>query len=101
MHTTAPLADPTKFEDNLAMNELRKILPPDLESWVETRVARGDYVDAGDFIRDLVRREQRAEADDTVWVREMIAEGEASGYLDADPSDIIEEIIAERRARRG
>jgi antitoxin ParD1/3/4 len=83
------------------MSEISKILPPDLESWIESRVARGDYVDAEDFIRDLVRREQRAEADDAAWVREMIAEGEASGYLDADPSAIIEEIIAERRARRG
>ena len=83
------------------MTELSKILPPDLENWIENRVARGDYVDAEDFIRDLVRREQRAEAEDAAWVREMIAEGEASGYLDADPSTIIEEIIAERHARRG
>lgn len=83
------------------MTELSKILPPDLESWIENRVSRGDYVDAEDFIRDLVRREQRAEAEDAAWVREMIAEGEASGYLDADPSTIIDEIIAERRARRG
>ena len=83
------------------MNELRKILPPDLESWVETRVARGDYVDAEEFICDLVRREQQAEMEDTAWVREMIAEGEASGFIDRDAREVLKEIVAERHARRG
>ncbi len=78
------------------MNELRKILPPDLESWVEARVARGDYVDAGDFIRDLVRREQRAEAEDSAWVREKIAEGEESGYLEQDAREVLKKIRAKR-----
>ena len=83
-----------------AMTELSKILPPDLENWIESRVAEGRYFDAGDYLRDLVRRD-RAEIADAAWVRAMIAEGEASGYLDANPEDIIEEIIAERRSRRG
>jgi antitoxin ParD1/3/4 len=82
------------------MTELSKILPPDLETWVEAQAAGGKYFDGNDFVRDLVRKAQ-AEAEDTAWVREMVAEGEASGYLEASPHDIIEEIIAERRARRG
>ena len=81
------------------MNELSKILPPDLERWIETRVAEGEFLDASDYLRELVRRD-RAEAEDTAWVRAMIEEGEASGYLDASPSEIIEDIIAKRRARR-
>lgn len=82
------------------MTELSKILPPDLENWIETRVAEGRFFDAGDYLRDLVRKD-RAEVEDTIWVRAMIEEGEASGYLDAEPEAIIEEIIAERRSRRG
>ncbi len=82
------------------MTELSKILPPDLEGWIETRVAEGKFFDAGDYLRELVRRD-RAETEDTAWVRAMVEEGEASGYLDASPHDIIEEIIAERRSRRG
>lgn len=82
------------------MTELSKILPPELEKWIETRVAEGRYSDAGDYLRDLVRRD-RAEVEDAAWVRAMIAEGEASGYLDAKPHDVLEEIIAERRSRRG
>lgn len=99
--TASHLAATSKWENSRAMNELRKILPPELQSWVAARVSRGDYIDAEEFIRDLVRREQRAEEEDAAWEREMIAEGQASGYLDAEPSSIIEEIIAERRARRG
>ncbi len=82
------------------MTELSKILPPDLENWIATRVAEGQFFDAGDYLRELVRRD-RAEVEDTAWVREMVAEGLASGIVDKDPSDVIEEIIAERRARRG
>lgn len=95
-----PLAAHPKLEDNPIMSDLSKILPPDLESWIETRVAEGRFFDASDYLRELVRRD-RAEVEDTAWVRAMIEEGEASGYLDAKPEAIIEEIIAERRSRRG
>lgn len=81
------------------MTDLSAFLPPDLESWITKRVAEGQYFDADDYLRDLVRKD-RAEAEDTAWVRAMIEEGEASGYLDQDPREIIEEIIAERHARR-
>ena len=64
------------------MTDLSFSLPDDLAGPLKLRLAEGQYADAA-------------------WVREMIAEGETSGYLDADPSAIIEEIIAERHARRG
>ena len=82
------------------MNDLSKILPPDLESWIETRVAGGEYFDSADYLRQLVRKD-RDEAEDTAWVREMIAEGEASGFIDRDAREVLKEIVAERRARRG
>ena len=82
------------------MNNLSKILPPDLESWIETRVAGGAYSDSADYLRQLVRKD-RDEAEDTAWVREMIAEGEASGFIDRDAREVLKEIVAERRARRG
>lgn len=82
------------------MNDLTKFLPPDLARQVESRIAEGEFADAGDYLRDLVQRDLDEAAADAAWVRERIAEGEASGYLDASPKEIIEEIIAERRARR-
>ena len=81
------------------MNDLTKFLPPDLARRAESRIAEGEFADADDYLRELVRRDLE-EAADAAWVRERIAEGEASGYLDASPHEIIEEIIAERHARR-
>jgi antitoxin ParD1/3/4 len=75
------------------MTELSKILPPDLESWAESRAAEGEFFDASDYLRELVRRD-RAEAEDTAWVREMIADGEASGFMEEDARTVLKGIIA-------
>lgn len=32
-------------------------VPDDLLQWVEHRVAQGHFIDAGEYIRDLVRRD--------------------------------------------
>jgi antitoxin ParD1/3/4 len=82
------------------MTELSKILPPDLESWIEAQVAEGRFFDAGDCLRDLVRK-ARAEAEDVAWVREQVAEGLASGFIERDAREVLKEIVAERRTRRG
>lgn len=82
------------------MTDLSFSLPDDLAGPLQARLADGHYADAGEYVLALVRRDLD-EAADAAWVREKIAEGEASGYLDASPHDIIEDIIAQRRARRG
>ncbi len=76
------------------MTDLSFSIPDSMLRWLEERAAQGDYVDVGGFLRDLVRREQRAEAEDTAWVREMIAEGEASGYMEEDARDVLKGIMA-------
>lgn len=82
------------------MTDLSFSLPSSLQSWIEAQVSQGHYADAGDYLRDLIRR-HRKEAEDLARLRTLIEEGEASGFIDADPETLIEEIIAERRARRG
>ena len=64
-------------------------------------MAEGRYSSASDYVRDLVRRDQDAADDETVWLRGLIEEGLASGVIDMKPELVLEEIIAERRARRG
>lgn len=83
------------------MSQLNVTLPPALRSWVDFRVAEGRYSSASDLVRDLLRRDQEAAADDTEWVRAMVAEGLASGISPEEPETIIENIIARRKARRG
>lgn len=76
------------------MTELSITMPPALQSWLETRLAEGRYADAGDYLRDLVRRDQEHAQEDVAWVKAAIAEGLASGVVDKEPEDVIEEIIA-------
>jgi antitoxin ParD1/3/4 len=82
------------------MTDLSFSIPDSMLQWLEQRAAAGDYVDVGDLLRDLVRREQD-KAERIRWLREQIAEGEASGMVDGRPEDLIEEIIAARKARHG
>jgi antitoxin ParD1/3/4 len=81
------------------MSQLNVSIPPALKTWIDTRVAEGRYSSASDYVRDLVRRDQDAAQEETIWLRGLIEEGLASGVVDKDPKDVIEEIIAERRAQ--
>ena len=77
------------------MTDLSFTIPEPMLRWLEQRAAQGDYVDVGDYLRDLVRREQRAESEDATWVRMMVKQGIESGFEEADASEVIEEIIEE------
>ena len=83
------------------MNSISLAMPPALSQWVETRLAEGRYADAGDYLRDLVRRDQEQAGDDTHWLRALVEEGLASGIVDAEPEDVIEQIIGEHPASNG
>lgn len=82
------------------MSQLNVSIPPALKSWIDSRVGEGRYSSASDYIRDLVRRDQDAAKEEIEWLRGLIAEGLASGVVDEEPEDVIENIIAARRARR-
>ena len=82
------------------MTDLSFSLPDDLAKLLQSRLVEGHYADAGEYVSELVRRDLE-EAADTAWVREKIAEGEASGYIERDAREGLQELIDERRARRG
>ena len=82
------------------MTDLSFSLPPDLSGRLKSRLAEGQYADAGEYLRELVRRDLD-EAADTAWVRAKVEEGLASGFIDRDAREVLKEIVAERHARRG
>lgn len=82
------------------MTDLSFSLPPDLARRVESRIAECEFADAGEYLRDLVRRDLE-EAADAAWVRAEIEKGRASGVIDRDAREVLREIMAERHARRG
>ena len=77
------------------MTQLTITMPPALEDWVQSRLDEGRYADAGDYLRDLVRQDQGCDAEDTAWVRAMVEEGLASGIVDAEPEDVLKEIMSQ------
>lgn len=70
-------------------------MPPNLQSWIESRLAGGDYADAGDYLRELVRRDQSGASEERRWLKALVEEGIASGVIDRDIDDVFDEIIAE------
>lgn len=82
------------------MPQLNVSLPSRLKEWVDSRVAQGRYSSASDYVRDLVRRDQDAATNETEWLRDMIAEGIASGVVEKDATEVLREIMAELPAPR-
>lgn len=76
------------------MTYLSVSMPPALQDWVDTRLAEGGYANAAEYLRDLVRRDQEAAEYDRRWVRAKVEEGLASGVVDAEPEDVLKEIMA-------
>ncbi|WP_193227660.1 ribbon-helix-helix domain-containing protein [Aureimonas psammosilenae] len=81
------------------MTKLDVEMPDALMEWVASRVETGRYVDAGDYVRDLIRREQARSSEDGLWtaeVQRLIAEGEAD--IAAGRVHDIEEVFEEAEA---
>ncbi|KKB10834.1 hypothetical protein VE25_15970 [Devosia geojensis] len=81
-------------------------LPEPMKAWIEEQVQKGNYASASDYIRDAVRHDrERLDPDYPLTLeelRDMIAEGEASGISSKTLEEIFEEaqrIVAERRGR--
>lgn len=83
------------------MTQLHVTLPPTLEAWVAQRVAQGDYLDGDDYVRDLLRRDRGHAEEDHRWLQTQIDVGLASGIIDAEPEDVLDDIMNEDPDFRG
>lgn len=74
-------------------------LPDPMKDWIESRISRGDYATASDYVRDLIRRDRaRREQELTIEeLRRKLAASRESGESDRSIDDIFAE--AERIAR--
>ena len=71
-------------------------LPDPMKDWVETRIASGQYSSASDYVRDLIRHDQRYQ-DELQSLRKALMEGEASGVS----KRTIDEIWSDVKSRHG
>ena len=83
------------------MNDLTKFLDPEIEQWIETRIAECEFATVEEYFAALVRRDREEADEESKWLREQIDIGRASGIIDKEPEKVIEEIIARRHARGG
>lgn len=70
-------------------------LPDPMRDWVESQVKGGEYANASDYIRDLIRHDQRHRQE----LQEAIAEGMESGRSTRKVEDIMS--VAKARLRNG
>lgn len=93
--------DATATKDYKGNMEPNAALPADLQHYVDGRVAQEGFADTADFLRDLVQRDQQEYQADVRRVQALIQEGVDSGIVDAEPEDILDEIIAELHRQHG
>jgi antitoxin ParD1/3/4 len=76
------------------MATLNVSLPDAMREWIDAQVQAGEYANASDYIRDLIRHDQR-ERD---AIRLALIEGEKSGRSTRTVTDIARQ--TKRRLRR-
>jgi antitoxin ParD1/3/4 len=77
-------------------------LPDPMRDYVQSRIDSGQYASVSDYVRDLIRRDQRDVVDEERWLRDLdasiergIAEMDAGGGRDLD--EVCEELLADIR----
>jgi antitoxin ParD1/3/4 len=78
------------------MDSMNLTLPPGLEEFVQARVAAGGYSSIGDYVRDLIRADQRHEAKRALEneILKGIMSGDSVPMTKSDWQDIRDEVRA-------
>ena len=82
------------------MAQMNISIPDKLKAWVESRVADGSYASSSDYLRDLVRQDQR-ERQRLEWLHAEIQAGRDSGVSDRSLKDIVADARVKHEARAG
>lgn len=81
----------------MRMAQMNISIPDKLKEWIEGRVADGSFASSSDYVRDLVRQDQR-DQQKLERLRAEIERGRASGLSDTDPFELLEELRGRARA---
>ncbi|MDX2504098.1 MAG: type II toxin-antitoxin system ParD family antitoxin [Gammaproteobacteria bacterium] len=71
-------------------------LPNPMKDWVESQVKTGQYGNASDYVRDLIRRDQQ-DREQIKILQQAISKGIESGISDRSMLEILKE--ARKKAR--
>jgi antitoxin ParD1/3/4 len=72
------------------MTNLNLRVRPDIREWIESRVEKGEFSTAGDYLSELVERDRESRSDEERLedLRRIVADAEKSGVSDATMDDI-------------
>ena len=79
------------------MTSMNVSLPEQMKSWVEGKIDAGQYHNASEYIRDLIRKDQ-AENEKTLAFKAAIEIGRNSGIDDRGIDDVF--IAAKAKAKK-
>ena len=74
----------------MSKNTMSFALPDALRSYIDDRVQSGKYGNTSEYLRELIRRDQQTMAERRL--RELIADGLASGEARSATEDVIDEL---------
>lgn len=72
-------------------------LPDPMKTWVEAQVKSGQYGNASDYVRDLIRRDQQ-DREKIKALQDAITRGLESGMSDRTMQDILKEARSKAKA---
>lgn len=72
-------------------------LPDPMREWVEAQIKSGEYSNASDYVRDLIRRDREYRDKREILIKALIA-GEDSGVSKQTVDDIWKDVKARHRA---
>lgn len=72
-------------------------LPDAMKDWVEDRVGTGQYANASDYVRDLIRLDQKR-ADAREKLQQMVDDALASGVVEMTSEELLERVMAKAEA---
>jgi antitoxin ParD1/3/4 len=77
----------------MSRNTMSFALPESMRDYIDARVSDGRYGNTSEYLRELIRRDQREQA--AQRLRDLIADGLASG----EGREVTDDVIAELRER--
>lgn len=72
------------------MTNLNLRVRSDIREWIESRVEKGEFSTAGDYLSELVERDRESRSDEERLedLRRIVVDAEKSGVSDATMDDI-------------
>ena len=81
------------------MSQITISMPEQISEWVQTQVGTGHYADAEEYLHALVQRDRERKEQALQKLRQLIAEGDASGFSELNLPEIWERARQKARQR--